>query len=70
MRQDRRAYWAKVVAEQQAAGQTVKAFCGERGLSLYSFYVWRRKLSRKSGAVRPRVREEMPTAPDPVYPLV
>ena len=50
MRQDRQEYWAKVVAEQQAAGQAVKAFCGERGLSLYSFYVWRRRLRQAEPA--------------------
>ena len=71
MRQDRREYWAKVVAEQKAADQAVKAFCGERGLSVYSFYFWRRRLrepepappfalvktkaSRETGAVAPEL---------------
>ena len=44
MKEDRREYWTKVIAEQEAVGQTVKAFCGERGLSLYHFYLWRRRL--------------------------
>jgi hypothetical protein len=62
MRQDRREYWAKVVAEQQAAGQTVKAFCRERGLSAYSFYVWRRRLSCKPDAVDFALIETRPAA--------
>lgn len=52
MRQDRQEYWARVVAEQEAGGQTVKAFCGERGLNLYSFYVWRRRLRQTEPAPR------------------
>ena len=50
MREDRREYWTKVIAEQEAAGQTVKAFCGERGLSLYNFYFWRRQLRQTESA--------------------
>jgi hypothetical protein len=52
MRQDRREYWARIIAEQKLAGQAVKAFCGERGLSLYSFYGWRRRLSRTEPALQ------------------
>jgi hypothetical protein len=50
MRQDRREFWAKAVAEQEAAGEAVKAFCAARGLSLYSFYVWRRRLRQTESA--------------------
>ncbi len=42
----------------------MKAFCGERGLSAYSFYVWRRKLSCKSGAVDFALIETRPAAND------
>lgn len=48
MRQDRREFWARVIDEQEAGGQAVKAFCAERGLSLYNFYFWRRRL-RETG---------------------
>jgi hypothetical protein len=54
MRQDRQEYWAKVVAEQEAAGQPVKAFCAERSLSLYNFYFWRRRLRQPIGEQAPR----------------
>jgi hypothetical protein len=49
MRQERQEFWSKVINEQEAAGQAVKAFCAERGLSLYNFYFWRRRL-REAGA--------------------
>lgn len=39
-----------MIAEQEAAGQTVKAFCVERGLSLYNFYFWRRHLRQTESA--------------------
>ena len=52
MRQDRQEYWAKVVAEQERAGQPVKVFCGKRGLSLYNFYSWRRRLRQREQAPR------------------
>lgn len=52
MRQNSREYWAKVVGEQEAAGQSVKAFCVERGLSLYNFYFWRRRLRGTEPAPR------------------
>jgi hypothetical protein len=52
MRQDRQEYWARIIAEQEAVGQSVKAFCGERGLSLYNFYFWRRRLRQAELAPR------------------
>jgi hypothetical protein len=49
MRQDRREFWTKVINEQEATGQAVKAFCAERGLSLCNFYFRRRRL-RETGS--------------------
>ena len=31
MREDRRGYWAKTIAEREAGGLSVPAFCRERG---------------------------------------
>ncbi|VBB43596.1 hypothetical protein TRIP_B30024 [uncultured Desulfatiglans sp.] len=41
---------------QAGSGQTIKAFCAERKISIYQFYAWRRRLKacirhpQKSGA--------------------
>jgi hypothetical protein len=64
MGQERREYWAKVVGEQETAGQAVKAFCAERGLSLYNFYFWRRRL-RETGPVPQFALVETKAAPAP-----
>lgn len=44
------AAWAEVVAQWQASGLPVAVFCRERGLSVASFYGWRRRLASTSGA--------------------
>ncbi len=45
-------YWAKLIAEQQASGQSILAFCKQRGIGGHSFYLWRRRL----GTVRSPVQ--------------
>ena len=42
--------WRRVVQEQEQSGQTVKAFAAYRGVSLYTLYWWRSRLSRQSAA--------------------
>ena len=44
MREQRRRYWSKLIAEQEASGQKARPFCRERGNPEYSFYKWRRRL--------------------------
>ncbi len=51
MREDRRAYWSKLIAEQEASGASIRAFCKQKNLRDHSFYLWRRRL-RKKEAVR------------------
>ena len=46
MREQRRRYWTKLIAEQEASGQKARPFCRERGIGEYSFYKWRRRLRR------------------------
>ena len=43
--------WRERIATQEGSGVSVKQFCQERGLSLWSFYDWRKRL-RESGPVR------------------
>jgi transposase-like protein len=47
----KREYWSKLIAEQQASGQTVRPFCRERGIGEHSFYQWRKRL-QENGTVR------------------
>jgi transposase-like protein len=38
------AKWEEIVAEQAGSGQSVAAFCRERGLGAAQLYVWKRRL--------------------------
>lgn len=51
MREERRAYWNKLIAEQEASDVTIQAFCKQRGIGVHSFYSWRRRL-RKAESVQ------------------
>jgi hypothetical protein len=68
--EDKRKYWRRLIAEQEASGQKVLPFCRERGIGEYSFYKWRKRL-QQNGAVRFALLETTPTAraavinPDP-----
>ena len=36
--------WSDLISEQSRSGQTVEAFCRERGLTTSQFYTWRKRL--------------------------
>jgi hypothetical protein len=40
------AKWRGLVAEQRRSGQSVAAFCRERGVSAPSFFAWKKRLSQ------------------------
>jgi transposase-like protein len=40
-------YWQSIVRRWERSKQTVRAFCGEHGLSEPSFYAWRRTLAER-----------------------
>ena len=44
MAEERREYWRKLIAEQEASGETIRAFCRRRGIGDHSLYFWRRRL--------------------------
>jgi len=46
VREQRRRYWSKLIAEQEVSGQKARRFCRERGIGEYSFYKWRRRLQQ------------------------
>jgi transposase-like protein len=47
VREQKREYWSKLIAEQEASGVTIRAFCKQRGLGDHSFYFWRRRLRKQ-----------------------
>ncbi len=44
VREKRRKYWQKLIAEQAASGQKIRPFCQDRGIGEHSFYQWRKRL--------------------------
>lgn len=44
MTNEKHEYWSKLIAEQEASGQTIRAFCKERGVADHCFYFWRKRL--------------------------
>jgi Transposase len=39
-----RSKWSGLISEQSESGETVEAFCRERGLTTSQFYTWRKRL--------------------------
>ena len=40
--------WRGLISEQSGSGQTIVAFCRERGLTTSQFYTWRKRLRRSA----------------------
>jgi hypothetical protein len=56
-----RAKWQKLVSEQARSGQTVTAFCRERGLCRPYFFVWKKRLCKGAVAKFLEVQVAEPT---------
>jgi hypothetical protein len=41
-------YWRDVIQQQAASGQSVSAFCAERGLTEQSLYCWKKRLAEQA----------------------
>jgi transposase-like protein len=39
-------YWSRLIAKQEASGQTIRAFCKEQGVGDHCFYYWRKRLQK------------------------
>ena len=50
--EQRREEWRQRVGEQESSGQSILAFCRERGLKEHSFYGWRQRLRKQNTPVR------------------
>ena len=49
MQEQRREYWSRLIAEQEASGTTIRKFCRQRGIADHCFYFWRRRLNSEQG---------------------
>jgi hypothetical protein len=45
-----RTKWRELVCEQSQSGQSVAAFCNERGLRAWQFYEWKKRLRESEAA--------------------
>ena len=61
------ARWRALIAEQQASGQRVVAFCRERGLRDVPFYEWKKRL--RPSEAEPFVAVQIAAVETPATPL-
>jgi transposase-like protein len=62
MTDEKRENWSKLIAEQEASGQTIREFCKERGIGDQCFYYWRKRV-RKSESVQFALLKTVASAP-------
>jgi hypothetical protein len=48
---ERREEWRQRVGQQESSGQSIRAFCRERGLKEHAFYGWRQRLRKQNTPV-------------------
>ena len=48
-RVDRTEFWQRIISEQEASGQSVRAFCQQHGHKEHSFYMWRKRMQKPGG---------------------
>ncbi|MEZ5403655.1 MAG: hypothetical protein R2729_28505 [Bryobacteraceae bacterium] len=51
--EQRREYWARVIGDQEASGETVRGYCRSRKVGEHSFYQWRRRLEEQGRKTKP-----------------
>jgi hypothetical protein len=59
--EQRRELWRQRIAEQETGGQSIRAYCGERGLKESAFYGWRGRLRKRNIPVRFALVESKPS---------
>jgi hypothetical protein len=57
--------WRGLIAEQKGSGQSVMAFCRERGLKTGQFFAWKQRLRRAAEEQFVEVQVEKPAAQAP-----
>ncbi len=66
---ERRQQWRLRIAEQEKSGQSIRQFCHDKGISEFSFYTWRKRLSQ-GGPVSFALVETTPPAEGAMLELV
>ena len=56
------AKWRRLISEQNRSGQSVAAFCRERGLCAPHFFAWKKRLSQAAAGAFVAVRVAEPAA--------
>ena len=46
---ERERYWREMMERWRDSGKSIRGFCGEEGVSEWSFYRWRRRLEEEEG---------------------
>jgi hypothetical protein len=59
--EQRRELWRQRIAQQEASGQSIRAYCRGRGLPEHAFYGWRQRLRKQTAPVRFALVETKPT---------
>ncbi len=67
--EERRELWRQKIAAQEESGQSVRAFCNERGLGEHSFYWWRQRFQRENTPVRFALVETKPAGEAKAQPI-
>ena len=67
---EKKRFWQGVLKGQSKSGLTVKAFCQQQGVSVPSFYAWRRKLMKRNSDARDQEDDPPRMVPVTVIPPV
>ena len=57
--------WAQIIQDRAASGETIKAYCEQRGLRRNSYYYWQRILREAASA---SMQEQIQPDPQPALP--
>jgi hypothetical protein len=68
--EQRRELWRQRIADQETGGQSIRAYCGERGLKESAFYGWRGRLRKQNTPVRFALVESKPEEAAPIELLL
>ena len=49
---ERRELWRQRIAQQEASGESIRAYCRDHRLSEHSFYLWRKQLGAPSSSAK------------------
>ncbi len=67
--EEHRELWRQKIAAQEKSGQSVRAFCSERGLGEHSFYRWRQRFQKENTPVRFALVETEPAIKAKPHPI-